>query len=352
MKNISTKYIFYDIFILTRKDKILPRINPIKERVDSRPNKDCSNSPSYKNQPENNKPKRKDIYAQMPLRLLGYSNEIGEAIRPLNSTLANLSWLPAIGYICADTADKYRQDENCENNPSKRKVSKQLITQLLMSVFLPTVAVKAGQGLTNGVSAFGKTKLTINTREKISDMILESMKQGRHKDFSLADGKIDKEAYNSSLSDRLEEISKHKNTHNKLNPLASIFDFIKKPFMISEKKEDVEKYSMKVIDRVIDERQHLIDGVKPDKMSNSRFKKFLNDTKNISQSEIRSVAYDFIRKSEKSRMFNNKILKSIGGLLALTVMSKPIDEFVKDVAMEQYVSPQIDSFAEFMHAQK
>ena len=35
--------------------------------------------------------KRKDVFAEMPIRALGYSNELGEAIRPLSPLLANLS---------------------------------------------------------------------------------------------------------------------------------------------------------------------------------------------------------------------------------------------------------------------
>ena len=48
----------------------------------------------------------------MPIRALGYTNELGEAIRPISPMLANLSWLPAIGYISADIADKYNKNES------------------------------------------------------------------------------------------------------------------------------------------------------------------------------------------------------------------------------------------------
>ncbi len=294
---------------------------------------------------ENEKPKekRRDIYAEMPLRALGYSNELGEAIRPLSPMLANLSWLPAIGYISADIADKYRQDEFSVKDPSKSRASKQLVTQLLASVFLPTVAVKAGQGLTNNVSAFGKTKLSLNNREKISDIVINSMKQGEHKDFLDENGKVNKEEYKKSLSQKFNEITKHKNTHKKHNPISAFVGFIKKPF--SPNQSNIDKYAGDVVDRLIDTRQQLLDGEKPNNISNKKFQKYLKATENVAQSEKQSVVFDMVRKAEKNKMFKNKIIKSLGGLAALSIMAKPIDKFVETKIMEPIVGPRIDNIS-------
>ena len=49
-----------------------------------------------------------DPYMKWPVRGLAYTNEIGEVIRPMSGMLANLLWIPAIGYIAADVADKYK----------------------------------------------------------------------------------------------------------------------------------------------------------------------------------------------------------------------------------------------------
>ena len=55
--------------------------------------------------------RRKDIYMEMPIRALGYTNEVGEALRPVIGKWAWASWVPAIAYIGSDVADKYQQDE-------------------------------------------------------------------------------------------------------------------------------------------------------------------------------------------------------------------------------------------------
>jgi hypothetical protein len=48
-----------------------------------------------------------DLYRDTALRYLGYSNEVGEAFRPLVGNLAaNLTYVVAVGYVVADSIDK------------------------------------------------------------------------------------------------------------------------------------------------------------------------------------------------------------------------------------------------------
>lgn len=288
--------------------------------------------------------KRRDIYAEMPIRALGYSNELGEAIRPISPLLANLSWLPAIGYIGADIADKYKQDEFGNEDPSKSRASKQFVTQLLASVFLPTAAVKIGQAVANNTAKYSKVGLSLDNREKISDMILNSMNEGEHKAFTNAKGHIDKALYKESLGGKVDEVVRHNKTRKKLlQPFYAVIDFIKKPFSKAPAPEKIKNYAGTVVDRLIDSRQQLLDGIKPKEMSKRAFKRFMKLSKDVSVLEKQSMAFDAIRKMEKSKMFNNRILKSIGGLAALSLMAKPIDKFVEHVIIGKFVGPAIDT---------
>lgn len=316
--------------------------------------KNLQNKTSFKGEEEVVTPiKRKDIYAEMPIRALGYTNELGEAIRPLSPMLANLSWLPAIGYIGADIADKYRQDEFSNQDRSKGRASKQFITQLLASVFLPTLAVKAGQSLVNLGAAYGKTGLSINSREQISDTIINSMKSGEHKNYLDETGKVNKDAYKDALSEKIDEILKHKNTHkSNRNPVRIVLNLFKKPLIKNPTSENIKKYANSVTDRLVDERQQLLDGVLPDGISQKTFNKFQKITKDMSAEEKQSHAFDIVRKMEKGRMFNNRILKSIGGLVALSVMAKPIDRFVENFIVHKYVGPQIDNISALYYKQQ
>lgn len=302
--------------------------------------------------PEQPKSKRRDPYAEMPIRALGYTNELGEAIRPLSPMLANLSWLPAIGYISADIADKYKQDSYANQDPSKGRASKQLVMQLLASVFLPTAAVKAGQAIVNNSASFSKKGLSLSNREKISDVVINSMKSGEHKNYLDAEGKVNKDAYKEALSGKFDEILKHRKTHNTNNPLKKAMNFVSNLLTKKPTTEKVKQYSDMIVDRLVDERQKLLDGVKPEHLSKRAFKKFQKASKGAAASERQSLAFDAVRKMEKGRMFNNRILKSIGGLLALSVMAKPIDNFVENYIVDKCVGPAIDKVGTAYHERK
>ena len=306
-------------------------------------NQNQINKVSFKSeQEETPKTRRKDIYAEMPIRALGYTNELGEAIRPLSPMLANLSWLPAIGYIGADIADKYKQDEYANQDPSKERASKQFVTQMLASVFLPTAAVKIGQGVVDNTAAFSDTGLSMTNREKVSDVVINSMKAGEHKGFLNENGQVNKDAYKEALNNKFDEILKHRKTHKGNNPVTNFLNTIQKILSKKPAKEKVKSYASMVVDRLVDERQQLLDGVKPENLSKKAFNKFMKASKNVDAAEKQSLAFDAIRKIEKGRMFNNRIMKSIGGLIALSVMAKPIDNFVEEYVIEKYVGPAID----------
>ena len=86
----------------------------------------------------------KDPLMQWPLRGAAFTNEVGEALRPVIGGYATLSWVPALLYIGADVYDKYKNDQT-EYSPDSRRCLKQAIFQGMASVFLPLIAVKAGQ---------------------------------------------------------------------------------------------------------------------------------------------------------------------------------------------------------------
>lgn len=112
------------------------------------------NSGNTTAQKQNNNNKPKDPYSDDPLiRSLGYTNEFGAAIAPVAGPIvALLSYGPAIGYIAADTKDKFEKgDDDNYQKPSPKKGALTLIKQILASVILPTAAIKGGQVLANKV---------------------------------------------------------------------------------------------------------------------------------------------------------------------------------------------------------
>ena len=307
--------------------------------------------------------RRKDIYMEMPIRALGYTNEVGEALRPVIGKWAWASWVPAIAYIGSDVADKYQQDEFGNQIPSGERATKQLSNQLLASVILPTVAVKAGQNAVNMVSAFSKPKLAFNNREKISEFVLNAMNSGEHKSFLDSAGHVDKVAFTDSLVPKMAENLKHKKAHNMLmKPIVAVKEWLANPFIKRPKADDINNYMGKVVERLVDNRQSLLDDIKPEKMSDKMFKNYMADVSHATsrvklnseklgktaeeiakavKSEKQSIAFNYLQKMEKSHIFKNKILLSAGGFIALSLLAKPIDHFVENVIIKKAVEPTI-----------
>ena len=109
---------------------------------------------SNNSQPQNKpKSKPKDIYSDTPIRLLGFTNEVGAAISPIVGPVGELAtYAPALGYIALDTHDKYRRgDDDSYQSPSHKRATTQLVFQMMASVIFPTAAVKASQAIASKV---------------------------------------------------------------------------------------------------------------------------------------------------------------------------------------------------------
>ncbi len=105
---------------------------------------------------KNTSASKKDVFKDTPVRYLGFTNELGAAVsnvcqgtKGLIGKIPAISWVPAIGYIVLDVADKYKKGENGTGKKKVRAGASELCTQMLQSVALPTFVIK-------GVQTIGK----------------------------------------------------------------------------------------------------------------------------------------------------------------------------------------------------
>lgn len=94
-----------------------------------------------------NKKNQKDILLESPLRMLGYTNEVGEALHAsIGRTAANFFWVPALMYFGADIWDKYKrgEDDSYQNNDGKSAL-RQAVFHTVASLVVPTMAIHAAQ---------------------------------------------------------------------------------------------------------------------------------------------------------------------------------------------------------------
>ncbi|XP_068158811.1 mitochondrial fission process protein 1 [Drosophila tropicalis] len=88
--------------------------------------------------------KELDIYRDTFIRYMGYSNEIGEAFRPLvPKSLVAASYGMAIGYVCTDTFDKsLRQQMTGSSHREVAMVAADVFTwQMMASVIIPGLVI-------------------------------------------------------------------------------------------------------------------------------------------------------------------------------------------------------------------
>ncbi len=266
-----------------------------------------------------------DPLLKWPLRGAAFSNEVGEALRPMIGNAANLFWVPALLYIGADVYDKYKNNET-EYSPNSKRCLKQAVFQGMASVFLPLIAVTAGQNVFSQFGKFGEDKVSINTKEHISKLAEDFVKNGKMRAFDGKDEECIKEFLNT-VSNSLDYSQKKKSLKNKLKVFRS------------DNEKNVNKYATKTITNLIEMRKNLLN-------PSSEFKAgdwYSNYIKSLNSGQTETVAVkSVLRQFQKSKMMKGKFVKTIGGFIALGMAIKPIDSFVEHVLIGKYLGPEID----------
>ncbi len=268
----------------------------------------------------------KDPLMRWPLRGAAFTNEVGEALRPIIGNYATLSWIPALMYIGADVYDKYKNDKN-EYSPDSRRCLKQAVFQGMASIFLPLIAVKLGQNIISQFGKFGQDKISLNSKEHVSKLAEQFIANGKMHAF---DGR-DKECTREFLNITANSLD-YKDKKRTAKKLRKIFK--------AGKNERLAKYSETTIKDLIKLRKDILNPtteVKSSKWYSHYIKALKNgQTENVA---VKSVLSDF----QKNKMLKGNFLKTLGGFIALGLAIKPIDYFVEEVLIGKYVGPGIDS---------
>ena len=269
----------------------------------------------------------KDPLMQWPLRGAAFTNEVGEALRPVIGGYATLSWAPALLYIGADVYDKYKNDQT-EYSPDSRRCLKQAIFQGMASVFLPLIAVKAGQNTFAQTGKFSEDKISINSKEHVANAAEHFIANGKMHAFDGKDEECIKEFTNNVLSSM--------DYNNKKSSIKNLF----KVFRL-DSKEKVERYSEKTIKELIKLRKDLLNPAEEFK-SNKWYKAYEADLK---KGQTPSVAVKSVLTNyQQAKMLKGKAVKTLGGFVALGMAIKPIDHFVEEILIGKYVGPEIDRY--------
>ncbi len=280
--------------------------------------------------PNPNNNEYKDPLLKWPLRGAAFTNELGEGLRPLIGSFANLFWAPVFLYIGADVYDKYKND-GIEHSPNSRRLIKEACFQGLASIILPLVAIKGGQNIFSLFGHLGKDKISCNKQEKIIELAKTFVANGNMRAFENNDKEcIDKFKY--IVNDNLEFKSRS-------NLLKKVFTSVQKKLKIN-KPENIEKYAEKTIKELIETRKNLLNPTDEFKSN----KKYANFKEALKRGETQTVATkSVLTKMLNSISLNSKIIKTIGGFIAVAFAISPIDKFVEHTIIEKYLGPKIDN---------
>ena len=268
-----------------------------------------------------------DPLMNWPMRGAAFTNEVGEALRPIIGTYANLTWAPALMYIGADVYDKYKNDKN-EYSPDSKRCLKQAIFQGLASVCLPVIAVKIGQNLFSQFGKLTEDKISLNAQEHIAKTAENFIANGKMRAF---DGKDDE-----CIKEFLAQAMDSADYHAKKNSLKNKYKIFS-----SDKRDHLEKYADKTIRDLIKLRKDMLSPSTEFKAS-GWYSKYINALKS-GQTEsvaVKKVLTDY----QKGKLLRGNFIKTIGGFCALGLAIKPIDNFVENILIGKYVGPQIDNF--------
>ncbi len=268
----------------------------------------------------------KDPLMHWPLRGAAFSNEVGEAIRPLIGSYANLTWIPALMYIGADVYDKYKNNQT-EYSPDSKRCLKQAIFQGLASIFLPVLAVKIGQNAFSQLGKFSKDKISLNSKEQISKVAEQFIANGKMRAFDGQDSECVKEF--------LSQVNNSMDFNNNKRSLKNLFNIYR-----LDSKNKIESYAEKNITDLIQLRKDMLN---PDTKikAGKWYSKYIKALKS-GQTEsvaVKTVLSDF----QKNKLLKGNFIKTIGGFTALGLAIKPIDNFVENVLIGKYVGPRIDN---------
>ena len=293
------------------------------------------------------KQEEKDIFTTMPFRLLGYTNEVGEAIKDVVPSARLLSWICASMYMGADIYDKYQKgDEESNYKPSVKKGVCEAVFQGLASCGLTIAAVNIGKGIVSNVGKkVGSSGLSLDSEKELLGFVGKQVRNGAlNKENGVQEAILD------PIKKMMTETKGMKAPLKFLNPQKSKnyeqICTIAGENMKHTVKMDSEKVE-RFVNSTLNEVKHLEKGLQTGTLAkdaptslNKNFgktKQAYFDTINHYHHESNPKAKainETIQNHLQKKAFKHTIIIAIGGLAALLLCSQIIDKGVEKLVIE------------------
>lgn len=291
---------------------------------------------------QNNK-KYSDPLNQKWMVALSYSNELGAAIYEIAPKLSQILWIPPIMYLGADIYDKYKNDKN-HYNPSRTRAVEQAIYQGLSSFIFPAFAILAGQNLTSPIAKLLNKGMSVNAKKAVLLHMNNAIDQCVGDIFD--DRAQFKRFFSESLNNKIRACQNEKKSDHWFRKFLK--NCSGKYALANCKKEKIMEYADENIEMLVKIKEDLQAKRKPPEISLGSYQKYMREYPVLKETYGDQYANNALRYSLKTYInrlqFGNKLLKTVGGLIALIISIKPIDAFIKKVVMPNYIDPGIEKF--------
>lgn len=298
----------------------------------------------YKNFIKSNNHREKkvksDPLSKYPMKLCAYSNELGAAISPINATLGNLLWAPALMYFGADIYDKYKNEDKTYN-PDKKRCVKRAIFQALTSIILPTSVIKIGQKVGVHV-AKGKNSLSPADKKELVEFSMNFLENSQYP-------KEDNSDFTDSLvgafKQKVKTNQKRLQKKGMLTKFASLFVEPHGPEHTMARYLANPKEDSPIIEYLKAQGKIATDIMSDEsKIQADRYKEFFKKAK-MKYENVEIARKETVLKIFKEKNINKSLVAALSGLLALAIFIKPIDLLAEYFLMPKIISPLIDKFS-------
>lgn len=307
--------------------------------------KPLNNTNSSNNLKDNKKKNSKfhDPLNQWAVKGMSYSNEVGTAIVEIAPKLGAALWAPTFMYLGADIYDKYKNDKNGFNPSAKRALERAIFQGITALIALPAV-IFAGQKLVSPIARFSKFGISTNAKDAVIRHTKDVIEQS-HGDALESYDKF-KKIVLKTLENKLNARKNEKKTVNIFKRVVNFFT--DKYPMVNSNKDKLLAYAEENAKKVFDIKTALQNGDKkavPRKI-NRKYNSILPAMKEMyghdhSHHALRTALQEY----QKSLIFKNKLLKTLGGFISLAIFAGPVNKYVENTIMKKYINPEIDQIS-------
>lgn len=285
--------------------------------------------------------KYKDPLNNWVVKSLSYSNELGACVNEIAPKMTFALWIPTSMYLGADIYDKYKSDKT-EYSPSRRRALDEAITQGFTSFILPAGAIILGQKITSPIGKFISGKLSINARETVYEHTKNALEQCFGENLSNKDKFIN--LLKTSLQNKIHRLKNEKNDNNFFD---KIYKYMTGYYAAADaNKKKLLEFAEKNAEEIFSLKESLENGKKLEKFPNRIYTKYDKLKPIMKELYGEDYALHALKSAlithQSELIFKNKLIKTLGGIVSLAILLKPINMFVDKVVMPKYIDPRVD----------